>query len=112
MTLPPKSRAAPSPLGPRGAKTIFFWPMSQKACALFAGQSVQEPGMGVELLKRPAARAVIERLKPSLGADLETLLTTTPDQTLALTYNAQRAIHASHVAHWLAYAETSPGLEL
>ena len=86
--------------------------MSQKVCALFAGQSIQEAGMGVELLKKPAARAVIERLKPSLGADLEALLTTTPDETLALTFNAQRAIHASHVAHWLAYAAANPGLEL
>lgn len=68
--------------------------------------------MGVELLKKPAARAVVERLKPSLGADLETLLTTTPDAELALTYNAQRAIHASHVAHWIAYQAANPGLEL
>lgn len=86
--------------------------MSEKVCALFAGQSVQEAGMGVELLKNSAARAVIERLKPSLGADLEALLTTTPDAELALTYNAQRAIHASHVAHWLAYRAARPGLEL
>ena len=86
--------------------------MSPKVCALFAGQSVQEAGMGVELLKKPAARAVIERLKPSLGPDLEALLTTTPDEALALTFNAQRAIHASHVAHWLAYAAAHPGLEL
>lgn len=68
--------------------------------------------MGVELLKKPAARAVIERLKPSLGADLETLLATTPEETLAKTFNAQRAIHASHVAHWLAYRAANPGLEL
>jgi [acyl-carrier-protein] S-malonyltransferase len=86
--------------------------VSQKVCALFAGQSVQEAGMGVELLKKPVARAVIERLKPSLGADVEALLTTTPDATLALTFNAQRAIHASHVAHWLAYKAAHPGLEL
>ena len=86
--------------------------MSQKACALFAGQSVQEAGMGVELLKKTAARAVIERLKPSLGADLEALLATTPDETLALTFNAQRAIHASHVAHWIAYKTANPELEL
>ncbi len=68
--------------------------------------------MGVELLKRPAARAVIERLKPFLGADLEALLTTTPDETLALTFNAQRAIHASHVAHWLAYTAAHPDTAL
>lgn len=86
--------------------------MSQKVCALFAGQSVQETGMGVELLKNPAARAVIERLKPSLGADLETLLTTMPEAELALTFNAQRAIHASHVAHWLAYKAARPELLL
>jgi [acyl-carrier-protein] S-malonyltransferase len=86
--------------------------MSTKACALFAGQSVQEAGMGVELMKIPAARAVIERLKPSLGADLEALLTTTPDAALALTLNAQRAIHASHVAHWFAYEAAHPELEL
>jgi [acyl-carrier-protein] S-malonyltransferase len=86
--------------------------MSEKVCALFAGQSVQEAGMGVELLKKSAARAVVERLKPSLGADLEALLTTTPDETLALTFNAQRAIHASHVAHWIAYKTAHPELRL
>ena len=86
--------------------------INQPVCALFAGQSVQETGMGVELLKIPAARAVIERLKPFLGADLETLLTTMPEETLALTFNAQRAIHASHVAHWLAYKAAHPDLRL
>ncbi|MEQ1919476.1 MAG: acyltransferase domain-containing protein, partial [Elusimicrobiota bacterium] len=86
--------------------------MSDKICALFAGQSIQETGMGIELLKNPAARAVIERLKPSLGADLETLLTTMAEEPLALTFNAQRAIHASHVAHWLAYQAAHPGLVL
>ena len=86
--------------------------MSQSVCALFAGQSVQETGMGGELLKIPAARAVIERLKPALGADLATLLTTMPEEELALTFNAQRAIHASHVAHWLAYKAAHPDLRL
>ncbi|MBI3565809.1 MAG: ACP S-malonyltransferase [Elusimicrobia bacterium] len=86
--------------------------MNPRFCVMFAGQSVQEAGMGVELLKRPAARAVIERLKPSLGADLEALLTTTPDEPLALTFNAQRAIHASHVAHWLAYKAAHPEVAL
>ena len=64
--------------------------------------------MGKELLRRPAAKAVIDRLKPFLGDDLEALLTTTPDETLALTFNAQRAIHASHVAHWLAWRAANP----
>ncbi|UPT75786.1 MAG: acyltransferase domain-containing protein [Elusimicrobiota bacterium] len=86
--------------------------MSEKVCALFAGQSVQEAGMGKELLKIPAAKAVIDRLKPSLGADLETLLTTMPDPELALTFNAQRAIHASHLGHWFAYLAKNPGTEL
>ncbi len=86
--------------------------MPDPVCALFAGQSVQEAGMGAELLKRSAARAVIERLKPFLGADLEALLTTTPDAELAKTFNAQRAIHASHLAHWLAYRAANPGLAL
>lgn len=86
--------------------------MNGTLCALFAGQSVQETGMGLELLKNPAGRAVIERLKPSLGDDLEVLLTTMPEEALALTFNAQRAIHASHVAHWLAYTAAHPGLKL
>lgn len=86
--------------------------MNGKVCALFAGQSVQEAGMGRELLKIPAAKAVVDRLKPTLGADLEALLTTTPDPELALTFNAQRAIHASHVAHWLAWRAKNPGAEL
>lgn len=86
--------------------------MSAKVCALFAGQSVQDVGMGVELLKRPAARAVIARLTPALGPDLEALLTTTPDDVLAKTFNAQRAIHASHVAHWLAWRAAHPEVEL
>ena len=83
-----------------------------KRCVMFAGQSVQETGMGVELLKHAPAREAVERLKPFLGADLETLLTTTPEEPLAKTFNAQRAIHASHVAHWLAYKSYHPDVEL
>lgn len=86
--------------------------MTTKICALFAGQSVQETGMGIELLKHPAARVIIERLKPSLGGDLETLLTTMPDSELVRTINSQRAIHASHVAHWAAYRAAHPELTL
>lgn len=86
--------------------------MSGKPCVLFAGQSVQETGMGEPLLKLACARAVIERLKPFLGADLEELLTTTSNEALARTANSQRAIHASHIAHWLAYRHAHPGLEL
>lgn len=79
---------------------------------MFAGQSVQETGMGVELLKHAPAREALERLKPFLGADLETLLTTMPEEPLAKTFNAQRAIHASHVAHWLAYKAYHPDAAL
>ncbi|MEK7384791.1 MAG: acyltransferase domain-containing protein [Elusimicrobiota bacterium] len=86
--------------------------MSAKTCVIFAGQSIQETGMGIELLKLSSARAAIERLKPSLGADLEALLATTPDHELARTANSQRAIHASHVAHWLAYKAAHPRLTL
>lgn len=68
--------------------------------------------MGVELLKLPAARAAVLRLKPYLGDDLEALLTTTPEEPLARTFNAQRAIHASHVAHWLAYKDRHPDVAL
>ena len=68
--------------------------MSQKQCLLFAGQSVQEAGMGKELLKIPQSREIILRLKPFLGQDLEYLLTEMPDSELALTFNAQRAIFA------------------
>ncbi len=73
-------------------------------CALFAGQSVQESGMGRALWRLPAAREVLERLRPLLGDDLEAVMTTMPDPELALTFNAQRCIHACHVAGWAAYA--------
>lgn len=86
--------------------------MSEKYCVMFAGQSVQESGMGRDLLKISAAREVIERLKPSLGQDLEQLLTSMPDPELALTFNAQRAIHAHHVANFLAYKAKNPGVRL
>lgn len=86
--------------------------MSDKYCVMFAGQSVQEAGMGKDLLKIPAAKSVVERLRPSLGDDLEKLLTDTPDETLALTFNAQRAIHACHVAAFTAYKDKHPELEL
>ncbi|MDE2236477.1 MAG: ACP S-malonyltransferase [Elusimicrobia bacterium] len=86
--------------------------MAETFCVMFAGQSVQEAGMGRQLLKIPAARKVIERLIPRLGEDLPALLTDTPDAALALTLNAQRAIHASHLAHFLAYKAAHPELRL
>ncbi len=82
--------------------------MSQKQCLLFAGQSVQEAGMGKELLKIPQSREIILRLKPFLGQDLEYLLTEMPDSELALTFNAQRAIFAHHLANYFAYQAAHP----
>ncbi len=84
--------------------------MNQSCCAMFAGQSIQETGMCRQLWKLPAARAVLERLKPVLGEDLEYVTTEMPDDRLSLTFNAQRAIHAHHLGHWLAYRQAHPGL--
>ncbi|MBI3554161.1 MAG: ACP S-malonyltransferase [Elusimicrobia bacterium] len=81
-------------------------------CVMFAGQSIQESGMCRELWRIPAARRVLERLKPSLGADLESITTEMPNGELALTFNAQRAIHAHHLGNWFAYGAAHPGLEL
>lgn len=86
--------------------------MNQECCAMFAGQSVQEAGMGRELLKNPRAKEIIGRLSPSLGDDLATLLTEMPDPELALTFNAQRAIHACHLANFFAYKAAHPDLRL
>lgn len=80
----------------------------KKYCVLFAGQSVQESGMGRLLWRLPAAKAVLERLKPALGEDLEYLITEMPDPELALTFNAQRAIHANHLANWFAFKSLHP----
>ena len=68
--------------------------------------------MCAELWKLPAAREVLERLKPSLGDDLERLTTTMPEAELALTFNAQRAIHAHHLGHWFALKAAHPEVEL
>ena len=68
--------------------------------------------MGKELFRLPAARAALDRMRPILGHDLDRLLRDAPDAELALTLNAQRAIHASHVAHWLALKERRPELAL
>lgn len=82
--------------------------MNNSYCLMFAGQSVQESGMCRQLWKNKAARDILERLKPSLGDDLEYVTTEMPDAELALTFNAQRAIHAHHLGHWLAYKAAHP----
>lgn len=85
---------------------------SKPYCVMFAGQSVQEAGMCAELWKLEPAREILERLKPSLGADLESITTRMPDPELARTFNAQRAIHAHHLGHWFAYKAFHPELVL
>ena len=77
--------------------------MSPKYCVLFAGQSVQAQGMCKDLWRISAARQVLERLKPSLGDDLEHITTEMAGPDLAKTFNAQRAIHAHHLGNWFAY---------
>jgi len=79
---------------------------------MFAGQSVQAQGMCKELWKLPAARQILERLKPSLGDDLERITTEMPGPELALTFNAQRAIHAHHLGNWFAYQARHPETQL
>jgi len=86
--------------------------MTARHCVVFAGQSVQEIGMCSDLWTIPAAREVLERLTPFLGADLEAVTTTMPGDELALTFNAQRAIHAHHLGNFFAYSALHPELEL
>ncbi|MBI5240883.1 MAG: ACP S-malonyltransferase [Elusimicrobia bacterium] len=86
--------------------------MSPRYCVMFAGQSVQAQGMCRDLWRIPAARAILERLKPSLGDDLEHITTEMPDPELARTFNAQRAIHVHHLGHWHAYLARNPQTEL
>lgn len=81
-------------------------------CVLFSGQSIQERGLCRPLWGLKPAREILERLKPSLGDDLERVTTEMPDAELALTYNSQRAIHAHHLGHWFAYRALHPGLAL
>jgi [acyl-carrier-protein] S-malonyltransferase len=81
-------------------------------CLLFSGQSVQREGMCRGLWSQPAAREILRRLTPRLGQDLEDLTTTADAETLALTGNAQRAIHAHHLGHWFAFGAHHPGVEL
>jgi [acyl-carrier-protein] S-malonyltransferase len=83
-----------------------------KWCLLFSGQSIQEQGMGRELRRLPAARELLERLRPILGEDLDYLLDEAPLSELSRTNNAQRAIHAHHLANWAAFRAGHPEAEL
>jgi [acyl-carrier-protein] S-malonyltransferase len=81
-------------------------------CLLFAGQSVQREGMCRGLWSLPPARGVLSRLAPALGDDLEDLTTRASSDRLALTANAQRAIHAHHLGHWFALRALAPEIRL
>lgn len=59
--------------------------------------------MCAELWRIPEARRALERLSAVLGDDLEHVTTRMPAEELSLTFHAQRAIHAHHVGHWLAF---------
>ncbi len=65
-----------------------------------------------ELWNYPAAREILKRLTPALGEDLERITTEMPDPELALTFNAQRAIHAHHLGHWFAFKAAHPEIGL
>ncbi len=65
-----------------------------------------------ELWRNAAAREALERLSPALGNDLEFVTTRMPSEELALTFHAQRAIHAHHVGHWLAWKAAHPDVLL
>lgn len=65
-----------------------------------------------DLWRLPAARRLLEALSPVLGDDLEFLTTKMPAEDLALTFHAQRAIHAHHLGHWFAFREKHPDAAL
>jgi [acyl-carrier-protein] S-malonyltransferase len=61
-----------------------------------------------DLWRVPEARRALERLSAVMGEDLERVTTEMPSAELSLTFNAQRAIHAHHVGHWLAFRAAHP----
>lgn len=68
--------------------------------------------MCADLWKNPAARAILTRISPLLGDDVEALTTTAGASTLLPTLNAQRAIHAHHLGHWFAFRAAHPEFAL
>ena len=65
-----------------------------------------------ELWRLPEARRALERLAGVMGDDLERVTTEMPSAELSLTLHAQRAIHAHHVGHWLAFRAAHPDARL
>lgn len=78
--------------------------------AVFPGQGSQKPGMGQDLLDRPAARSVFETVSDSVGRDIAALCAQADEDELRQTQNAQIALFACGVAAYRAYRE-SGGVE-
>ncbi|MHB8611052.1 MAG: ACP S-malonyltransferase [Candidatus Dormibacteraceae bacterium] len=74
--------------GPRGPKDGI----AAKVAFIYPGQGSQQAGMGAELLTDPEVSDLCDRCSSSADVDLRRLLTTTGEDELRLTQNAQPAL--------------------